>query len=100
MAFAPDDLPAMESDFGEPVTFKGVRVGLGIMDRTTVSAPDGVGFDAQRRVTTLRVQTGLLAGWVRDDVVTVGARRYRLRELLDDGRTIDDAWDLFSVGAA
>lgn len=100
MAFGDDDLRAMESDFGEPLTFRGQRVGVGTVDMTLGSAADGVGMDVQRPVTVLRVRAGLLAGWSRDDVVTVGSRSYRLREKLDDARTIDGAWDLFSLGKA
>lgn len=100
MAFGDDDLRAMESDFGQPLSFRGVPVGVGTIDTTLSSAPDGVGMDVQRRMVVLRVRAGLLAGWVRDDEVTCGGKPYRLREKLDDARTIDGAWDLFSVGAA
>ena len=100
MAFGDDDLYAMESDFGEALTFRGVPVGVGIIDTTLGTSPDGVGMDVQRKVTVLRVRAGVLAGWVRDDEVTCGGTRYRVREKLDDARTIDGAWHLFSVGIA
>ena len=100
MAFGDDDLRAMESDFGDVLAFRGSVVGVGTIDHTTISAPDGVGMDVQRPVTVLRVRAGLLAGWVRDDAVQIGGRTYRIREKLDDTRTIDGAWDLFSLGAA
>ncbi len=100
MAFGDDDLRCMLEDFGSPLTFKGVPVGDGILDTTLGSAPDAGGLDVQRKVTILRVTAGLLAGWQRDDPVTVDGRRYVLREKLDDARTIDGAWDLFSVGVA
>jgi hypothetical protein len=100
MAFGDDDLRAMLSDFGQPVEFRGVRVGLGTIDTTLTSAADGVGMEVQRKVIVLRVVAGALAGWTRDDVVTCGGTRWKLREKIDDARTIDGAYDLFSVGAA
>jgi hypothetical protein len=98
MAFGDDDLRAMESDFGQTLTFRGVPVGVGTIDTTLGSSPDGVGMDVQRKVTVLRVRAGVLSGWERDDEVMCGGTRYRIREKLDDARTIDGAWDLFSVG--
>ena len=100
MAFAPDDLSAMLSDFGAVVEFRGRRVGLGTVDTTLTSAGDGVGMDVQRKVIVLRVVAGALDGWTRDDVVTHDGKRWRVREKLDDARTIDGGYDLFSVGAA
>lgn len=99
MAFSPDDLDAMLSDFGAPVEFRGRRVGLGTIDTTLTSMGDGA-FQEQRRVIVLRVIAGALDGWERGDVVTCGGKRWKVREKIDDARTIDEAYDLFSLGVA
>ena len=98
MAYGAQYLGVFDRYFGEPLTFKGVPIGRGTIDTTLGSSPDGVGMDVQRKVTVLRVRAGVLAGWERDDEVMCGGTRYRIREKLDDARTIDGAWDLFSVG--
>ena len=98
--FGADDLAAMESDFSEPLTFRGSIVGVGMVDTTLGTSPDGVGLDVQRKMTVLRVRAGVLDGWTRDDAVSCGGQAYKIREKLDDARTIDGAWDLFSVGVA
>jgi len=100
MAFSRYDAAVMLSDFGEAVQFRGRHVGFGVVDRTLVSAADGVGMEVQRASWVLRVVAGALDGWTRDDVVTCGGKRWRVREKIDDARTIDGAYDLFSVGAA
>jgi predicted DNA repair protein MutK len=97
--FAPDDAAAMLSDFGSVIDFNGLCV-TGIIDHTMVSADDGSGFGAQRKIQVVRVVKGALGSWVRDDVITVDGVRWRLRELVDDARGIDDAYDVISVGRA
>jgi hypothetical protein len=99
MAFAPHDIDAMLSDFGQQVEFRGRRVGLGTIDTTLTGSGDGA-FQEQRKVFVLRVVAGALDGWERGDVVTCGGKRWKVREKIDDARTIDEAYDLFSLGAA
>jgi hypothetical protein len=100
MAFAMDDLPAMLSDFGSDVEFRGVRVGLGTVQNALQSSADGVGMMTQRSIKTLRVVSGALDGWTRDDVVTHEGKRWRIRSRADNPQDIDGAYDVFEVGAA
>jgi hypothetical protein len=99
MTFAPLDADAMLTDFGSVVEFGGARV-TGILDHTMISADDGNGFAVQRKVQVLKIRAGALGVWARDDAVLIDGARWRLRERLDDPRTLDEAYDMISVGRA
>ncbi len=98
MAFGDDDLRAMESDFGVPVQFRGADVGPCLFGDRLVTDQAGGGLDVQRRAQVLRVRAGELAGWVRDEPITIDRRPYRLRQRVDDAQTVDGAWELIEVG--
>ena len=99
MAFGDDDLRAMESDFGVPVTFAGLTVGPCLFGQRVVMAQDANGYGVERAAMVLRVRAGVLGAWSRDDVITIDGRRWKLREKVDDPSTVDAAWDLIAVGA-